>query len=185
MRKDGSLVKSNNRTQLFFVLSLLVFFVSGCDEGIAPRPELIDLGFEGTITFIGEWPEGVQRTHIVMFKEPLNSADDFTILNIRYIGSEIPANSTTYNYNTSDNFLEAGLEAGDYAYLAVAQSFSPDLSLVRSDWVVVGIYSKNPDQSPSTLTLPVNASSEDINITCDFTNPPPQPPGKNLAIPIY
>lgn len=174
------MVRSSSLTQFLLLFLLLGFVFAGCNEGIAPREEVIDPGFSGTITFIGDWPEGVQRTHIVMFKDPLNSADDFTILNIRYIGNEIPGNSSTYDYSTEDNFLEAGIVAGDYAYLAVAQSFSPELSLVRSDWVVVGTFSNNPDQTPSILTLPVNTSLENINITCDFNNPPPQPPGENL-----
>lgn len=166
---------------LKIILSLIfsaTFFFS-CDDGIAPRPITIDPGFRGTITFMGEWPDSVQRTHIVMFKNPLNQPGDFHISNIRYIGSEIPYGAQSFEYTSEDNYLEGKFEPGEYAYLAVAQSKTSILSLNRDDWYIIGVYTNNQEQNPITLTLRSGTIISDINIMCDFNNPPPQPPSVN------
>src|SRR4030043_1771002 len=145
-----------------------------CDEGIAPGVELPEPGFSGTVTFIGDWPQNVTRTHIVLFKEPLEDSTDFNILNLGFISEEIPFNSTEYNYNTSINAVIGGIEAREYAYLAVAQSRKPALSLLRKDWFVVGIYCNETDVTcTGRLLVPVGVFLENINIMVDFNNPPP------------
>ena len=163
----------------YFIPIVFLVFTFGCNEGIAPKPIETQPGFGGRITFSGEWPADVTRTHIVMFKDPLNDASDFNILNIRYISNEIPYNSQYFDYTSEDNYLDGGLQPGDYAYLAVAQSKSTSLSLNREDWYVVGVFSADTTQQPAILTLPSGTFVQNINITCDFNNPPPQPPGGN------
>ena len=161
------------------IITFSLLLLISCDGGISPRPVVENPGFSGTITFTGEWPENVQRTLVVMFKEPLATPEDFSIVNIRYIGSEIPYGSETFQFISNDNYLDGEFEPGDYAYLAVAQSTTPVLSLERSDWYVIGVYSNNSEQSPAVLTLSEGMMLTGINISCDFNNPPPQPPGGN------
>jgi len=44
--------------------------------------------------------------------------------------------------------------------------------------VVVGVYCENGDQSkPKKLIINAGKITNDINISVDFNNPPPQPPG--------
>ena len=70
------------------------------------------------------------------------------------------------------------IEAGDFAYLAVAQTTETEIQLVRSAWVVAGVYNSEGDSSEfGKLTIPPGTFLKDINIICDFNNPPPQPPG--------
>jgi len=168
---------------LFFILILI--FISACDKGLSPDLADPKTGFGGTITFSGAWNPEVNQTHIVLFKDPLLSEDDFNVFNLKYVSDTIPNASQIYNYSTNDNSLISNIEAGEYAYLAVAQSKLDYLTLNREDWIVVGIYYNDSDTTqPGILTIPEAVFVEDINIHCDFNNPPPQPPGgvKNLNI---
>ncbi|OGU72920.1 MAG: hypothetical protein A2V93_00345 [Ignavibacteria bacterium RBG_16_34_14] len=170
---------------LKFLISflLLAIIINGCNGGIEPQAENTEAGFSGKITFIGLWPDSVTRTHLVVFKNPLLSISDFSIQNIRYISNEIPFGTTEYLYSSKDSAVlpEAGFtEPGDYAYVAVAQSAKQDVSLDRKDWFVVGLYYNTGDSTkPGTLHIPENILVKNINIVCDFNNPPPQPPGGN------
>jgi len=163
----------------FSVLLCVTILLSGCDKGIAPKSG--EAGFSGIITFIGQWPDSVTRTHLVIFKDPLNSSADFSLQNLRYVSNEIPFGTTTYNFSSKDSSVIPGtglFEPGEYAYVAVAQQTTENVSLIRADWFVVGVYYKNNDTTkPGTLVIPENTFVENINIICDFNNPPPQPPG--------
>ncbi len=127
---------------------------------------------------MGDWPDSVQMTHIVMFKDPLLEAADFNALNLRYVSELIPYGSESYTFNTLDNILFGNVTPDTYAYLAVAQSNSATLSLNRADWTVAGLYFAEGDSTKAgTITIPENKLITNINIICDFNNPPPQPPG--------
>lgn len=166
-----------------FVLLIVPFIYIGCDKGIEPQPEKKGTGFGGKITFVGQWPDSVTRTHLVVFKDPLNSVGDFNIFNLRFVSDEIPFGVIEFNYSSLDpNVIpgEGEFQPGDYAYAAVAQQTTEDVSLNRADWFVVGVYYKNNDtSSPGILSIPADTFVENINIICDFNNPPPQPPGGN------
>ncbi len=161
---------------LKIIFVLLTIFL-GCDKGIAPQPA--GIGFSGTITFIGDWPEGITRTYLVVFKNQLNSAADFSPLNIKFISNEIPYGATVFNYSSADSAF-GSISPGRYEYVIVAQSKTPTLSLNRSDWTVAGVYYNSSDTTrPGALVIPDNGTADKIDITCDFKNPPPQPPGGN------
>jgi hypothetical protein len=158
----------------------LILLLAGCDKGIAPVTEAEETGFSGNVIFKGEWPDSVKRTHIIVFKNPINSAADFNILNLAYIGPEIPFGSSEINYNTVLDSSFVKIKAGTYKYIVVAQSATEEVSFERKDWYVAGIYYANDNTAASgTLTIPENTLVKGINITCDFNNPPPQPPGGN------
>ncbi len=162
-----------------FILSLLVFIA--CNKGIEPEPESIEVGFSGTITFIGEWDSTITSTNIVLFREPILSAANFSITNINYAGEVIPFGVKSYNFNTSENLPVLNtIEPGEYAYLAVAQTTQPSIVLTRSAWVVAGIYVPGNDSTQAgKISIPPGSFLAGINIICDFNNPPPQPPGGN------
>jgi hypothetical protein len=158
----------------------LLFFAAGCDKGIAPLNELEESGFSGTIKFKGEWPDSVKRTHVIVFKDPLNAAADFNILNLGYIGKEIPFGSAEAEFNTSLDSSYFKIQPGTYRYVVVAQSATEEVSLERKDWFVAGIYYANNDSTePGTLVISENTMIKGVNIVCDFNNKPPQPPGGN------
>lgn len=164
-----------------FSVSLCVIILEGCDGGIEPQSG--ESGFGGKITFTGQWPDTVTRTHLVVFKEPLLSISDFSLQNIRFVSSEISFGSASFEYSSRDSSVLPGtglFEDGDYSYVAVAQSSKEDVSLNRADWFVVGLYYNSGDTTrPGKLVIPENTFVENININCDFNNPPPQPPGGN------
>jgi len=179
--------------QLYVIKLFLVLFSCGiilsllggsCDHGIEPKPVVAEPpGFSGTITFIGAWPDSITRTHIVVFKTPLLSASDFNIFNLKFVSNEIPFGTQTYEYSSRDSSFVPGtgmFEPGTYAYIAVAQQAVKNLSLVRSDWFVAGVYYAGGDTTqPGSLVIPDSTFITNINIICDYNNPPPQPPGGN------
>lgn len=158
---------------------LLGLFLLSCDKGLSPDLAQIKAGFGGTITFTGEWDKEVNHTHIVLFKDPLLSKEDFNVFNLKYVSDSIPSGTNFYDYSTLGNSLIENIEPGDYAYLAVAQSKTELLSLNREDWTIVGVYYNNDSAQPATLTIPEGVFVNSVNIVCDFNNPPPQPPGNN------
>lgn len=166
--------------------SILLILLISCnsEHGIAPKPYVPETnGFSGRITFLGTWPDNIQRTHVVMFKDPLLTPLDFNIFNLKFISWEIPFGVGYYNYSSSDSsyFPPDGIiEAGEYSYIGVAQQSTVELSLSRKDWFVAGVYYADGDTSqPGKLIIPESTMVRNINIMCDFDNPPPQPPGGN------
>lgn len=157
----------------------LLFF--SCNGGLDPTPPLIEpTGFSGKVIFKGNWPEGIKRTHLVAFKNPLLAATDFFPPNLSIIMDSIAYGSREYVYNSNyNNFFSGGnIEPGNYSYVVVAQSKTPSLSLLRSDWTVAGVYYAGIDTTtPGVLKIVKDKMTHEINIICDFNNPPPQPPG--------
>jgi hypothetical protein len=172
------------RLNAALIFASLLVLLSRCDKGIEPVPDNSSLpgitGFGGKVTFTGNWPEGIKRTQIVVFKEPIYTSADFLPPNLSFIIDTIPTGSRQFVYNSVDNSYTSLLQLtpGDYKYVVVAQSSTPVLSLDRKDWTVVGIYYTNNDTSaPGVLTIRQGRMMTGIDITVDFNNPPPQPPG--------
>ncbi|MFA3784220.1 hypothetical protein ABRY23_14260 [Melioribacteraceae bacterium 4301-Me] len=167
---------------LIFLFSSVVF-IARCDKGIEPNPlpeSNGTTGFAGTITFSGNWPDSVKLTLLVVFKNKLQSAQDFGSPNLSYAIGPIPYGATIYNYNSVDNSYSSlsTLDAGSYNYVVVAQSTKETISLDRKDWFVAGVYCVNGNQSqPATLIIEKGKMTQNVNINVDFNNPPPQPPG--------
>lgn len=163
------------------LLACLVIFAS-CDGGLAPKESGLEYqtGFGGIISFVGNWDPDVTYTNIVLFKDPILSEEDFNIHNLKYLSTPIPFGSAEYNYTTIDSILFGNVESGKYAYLAVVQSKSEDLSLQRKDWFVVGIYNSGEEGlADGEIYIEENKFKFETNIRCDFENLPPQPPGGN------
>ena len=171
-----------NRNIKYIASVLILISLIACDKGIEPKDENEQTGFGGTVTFIGEWPVEIKRMFIVVFKDPLLAATDFTINNLKFLSLEIPLGVQTYNFSSLDSSYipqnPGPFLPGSYAYVAVAYQTTENLSLARRDWFVGGIYYTNGNTSqPGTMVIIENVFLENVNILCDFDNPPPQPPG--------
>lgn len=165
---------------------LLVLLTAACnDHGIEPKPVLKSPpGFSGTIRFISEWPDSVKRSFLVVFKNPLRSDSDFTILNLKFLSKEIPLGVQLHEFSSLDSaYIPATpgpFSSGSYSYVAVVQQSTENLSLARRDWFVSGVYCANNDTTtPGVMIIPESTFVKNININVDFNNPPPQPPGGN------
>jgi len=161
---------------LGFLITLI--FIS-CDKGIEPLEVVGPSGFEGKVTFEGSWPEGIKRTHLVVFKEPIKTVDDFFLPNLSFVVDSIPYGTTEYSYNSIDKPFSSIFKfaAGNYKYVVVAQSKTPEITFNRADWTVVGVYCESGNQtSPKTMIVLPGKIANDININVNFQNPPPQPP---------
>ena len=88
-----------------WLFCLPIIILLSCDKGIAPETGKVDPGFSGTLTFVGEWPGNVTRTHLVLFKDPLLSEEDFNVENLIYISEEIPFGVEGYDYNTLEKII--------------------------------------------------------------------------------
>jgi len=166
-----------------FFLAAFVFLNLSCGGGLEPsEAETGITGFSGKITFIGDWPEGIKRTHLVVFKDTIIDENDFFPPNLSIIIDSVAYGTSVFTYNSEDNnFIEgSAVEAGTYSYVVVAQSKTETLSLFRSDWTVAGVYYAGSDSTnPGVLKIEKGKMTKNINIICDFNNPPPQPPGGN------
>ncbi len=170
------------KTFLLLIICCILYFISGCDKGIEPEPEKSPesetISFSGKVTFTGNWPAGIARTHIVVFKNEIKSVADFSFQNLAFVVDSIPYKSQEFIYNSiANNFFSFTLADGTYKYIVVAQSKTPTISLNRDDWFIVGVYYNNGDKSkPGTMTLQKGKNTAGIDINVDFNNPPPQPP---------
>ena len=164
--------------QIFIILILIAALVS-CDKGLSPDLAEEKAGFGGTVTFSGEWNPAITQTHVVVFKDPLLTVNDFNVFNLSFVSETIPNGTQSYIYSTNDeNALISTIEPGNISYIAVAQSLRDTITLNREDWIVVGLfYSDNDNAVPGILTLKEGVFIDGVNINCDFNNPPPQPPG--------
>ena len=180
----------SSRTQIK-ILSIIILCFSmmlvSCDaeNGIAPKDiDDTEFGFGGNIVFYGAWPDSIKRIILVIFKDPLIEPSDFVITNIGYLSIELPLGVQTYQYSSLDSALiplmQYEIPPSVYHYVAVTQQSTEQLSLDRKDWFVSGVYYANGGTTmPGILTIPEDTFVDDINIYCDFDNPPPQPPGGN------
>ena len=165
------------------ILILMLAAVACNDHGIEPRPKPSELsGFSGKVTFVNEWPDSIKRAFVVVFQNPLLTPEDFTIFNLKFLSREIPLGAAAYEYSSLDSaFIPSApgpFPPGTYAYIAVAQQSTENISFARKDWFVSGVYYANGDTTmPGTMVIPDSTFVENINIKVDFNNPPPQPPG--------
>ena len=109
---------------------------------------------------------------------------DFTIDNLKFLSREIPPGVQVHEFSSLDSaYIPATpgpFPPGSYAYVAVVQQSTDELSLARKDWFVSGIYYANGDTTtPGVMVIPDSTFVKNININVDFNNPPPQPPGGN------
>jgi len=175
----------NDTSYINYIIAalLLILFFYSCDHGIEPRaPE--SSGFSGTISFITPWPDSVKRSFLVVFENPLLEPTDFTIENLKFLSREIPLGAQSHEFSSLDSAYippdPGPFSSGSYAYVAVVQQSTENLSLARKDWFVSGVYYTNGDTTkPGTMVIPESTFVKNINIKVDFNNPPPQPPGGN------
>ncbi len=161
--------------QTITIVLLLIFSLS-CEHGIAPRIEPPRTGFSGMITFLNEWPKDVYSTRLVVFRDTIKTASDFSIFNIGFISDTIPQLLSAYYYESDKNPV-IPINPGIYKYVCVAQCLVPGISLRREDWRVAGIYySSNDITKYGQIEITEGAFLKDIDITVDFNNPPIQPP---------
>lgn len=161
---------------LFFPLGLLF---NSCDKGLQPLEVVGPSAFSGKVTFVGKWPEGIKRTHLVVFKEEIKTVNDFFLPNLSFVVDSIPYGTKEFNYNSLEMPFSTifTFAPGNYKYVVVAQSKTPEITFIRSDWTVVGVYSELGNQAkPKIMSVSPGKTLTDVNITVDFNTPPPQPP---------
>jgi len=166
---------------LLLLLSAILYI--GCNGGIDPNPVSPPLpkgtGLAGKVSFKGTWDPNVKRTHLVAFKNPIQSQADFFPPNLAFISDTIPWGSNAYTYNSVENSYVSELivSPGEYKYVAVAQQYTEELSLFREDWIVVGVYyTANDTTKPGSIVIQNGIMTSGVDVVVDFSELPPQPP---------
>ncbi len=172
------------RSILIALLTILVFY-SGCDEGLTLDPS----GFRGTITF-SNWPppDSVWELRLVAFKrQPTDSSGLFAewlkgnVLVHPPIGTPAFKKFRTDSTNLFVDSIRYSVtlhgiavdEPETYVYVALAWRYTQN---VFTDWRPAGLYLAQPNTFvPRELVIRKHEYVQDVNIHCDFRNPPPKP----------
>jgi hypothetical protein len=160
------------------VVSTYAFLLCGCDKGLAPLNE--PSGFSGVIRF-QNWPpqDSVLDLRVVAFKQyPTDSSGILVellagraVVYPAVTGPGFPrfVDSVQYEFTTDGS----PLQITKYDYVVVAWRYGPNFF---SDWRPAGVYTTQPNtfiHAPVRVLL--HKILQDINIQCDFRNPPPRP----------
>jgi hypothetical protein len=160
----GNSVKNANNIGLALCL---VLTLSACDHGLEPPPPAKP-GFGGRITYKGKWPpaDSIQLLAVVAFKQfpPTNIIADILSGNAVY--------DTALARNVQSQDYQFFTEPVTFRYVVVAQQYGPD---IFSNWRVIGVYSDDPLQAtPKAVVVSPGTFVSGIDITVDFSHPPPQ-----------
>jgi len=181
------MISNRSKIKILSIIIICFFMIlvsCDADHGIAPKPIVeTEFGFGGNIVFYGAWPDSIKIMVLIVFKDPLLDPLDFSVPNVGFLRNPLPLDIQSIQYSSLDSaiipLIEFEIPPSVYHYVAVAQS-TKEFSLSRKDWFVTGVYYANGDTTtPGILTIPEDTFVDDINIYCDFDNPPPQPPGGN------
>lgn len=177
--------------------AVLLICYSGCDKGLAPPPPIPPLdpnaptGFGGIIRF-RNWPPPdsvdlvIQELRIAAFKSP---PVDTTGLLVEFLLGNVviypPVGTTAYSKRDSAGnlrdtihysiFFTPGVDSlpASYSYIAMAWRYS---SNIFADWRPAGLYTTQPGTfNPGSITVRKNVFIPNVDINCDFRNPPPRP----------
>jgi hypothetical protein len=155
-------------TSVLFLLLLI-----GCDQGVAPAPELGTpaalYGISGMIDF-QHWPprDSIIDLRLVAFKTypPQDILTEVLQGRARYTGTLTPYGADSIAYT----LYLTPLPPGPLAYIVVAEQFG---SNIQADWRVVGVYGDST--GPFSVTVPADSVLENVNLHVDFEHLPPQP----------
>lgn len=178
------------------VLSLLLFFISGCDQGLAPLniPPIdpnAPTGFGGVIYF-RNWPPldsvdiVVQELRLAAFKQ---TPTDTTGLFFEFLRGNViiypPVGTTAYSKRDSAGNLRDSIHYAIYlrpgqdslptsfSYIAMAWRDGPN---VFADWRPAGLFTRQPGTfNPGRVDVRQGVFVTNVDIHCDFRNPPPRP----------
>jgi len=161
--------------RLHACISVLLCFLIGCDEGLAPpvtqQPPTAG-SFSGVVTFTN-WQavDSLYDLRVVAFRMfPVSDVIDEVLEGRAVVYPPLGAGALTMRGEDS-LFYSITLQPGIYPYVAVAHQFGPDLF---ADWRPVGQYDLDTNLTvPSTVEVVAGTNTANINIHVDFENPPP------------
>jgi hypothetical protein len=162
----------------FLPLTFICILLIGCDRGLEPPPPA-ELGFAGTVYFVGTWPPDSTIISLWIFASQIYPIDS-----TRVISGLLSSPRTIFLYPSMSQSLPTHIDSIDYSfplpaavykYIGVIQQVSAITNGIRA-FRVVGFYKDSTDiLQPGIVRVNEEKQVEGINITVDFDNPPPQP----------
>jgi len=156
-------------------LILIAVFAGGCDEGLKPAAPVIPTGYMSGLIRFQHWPppDSLVDLRIVAFRvfPPMNIP---TEVQLGRVAIYPPLGDTTHlPFHVDSTRYGFALQAGEYPYVIVAQRYGQN---ILADWRVVGQFDLDSILTvPSLVTILENDTTFNINISVDFSNPPPPP----------
>jgi hypothetical protein len=150
----------------------LLLLLAACDEGLAPDPDDgVTPGMSGELKALTSWPpaDSVRDLRIVAFRKypPVD------ILTEVLGGTAIFSEQLEYGLTSQSWRISREDMSGEYEYIVAAQQYGDNMFL---DWRVVGVFSRSGDvNQPSGIDLRTRRFHDDVDISIDFDNLPPQP----------
>ncbi|MBX3043567.1 MAG: hypothetical protein KIT33_03360 [Candidatus Kapabacteria bacterium] len=162
----------NKILSLIFSVTIL-FIVSSCDGGLAPRKESDKSVLNGKIKFVkgnDNWPpeDSVFAIRAAAFKEMPDSNIILAILggNAYFTGESLPM------YQDSINFTFDITEAPvNLVYIVAVWQYTPDILSQR----VIGVYTETGDKTKASQLMIEKGNTYNIEIEVDFDDLPPMP----------
>ncbi len=159
---------------------LLVLWLVGCDNGLAPTPP-VNPGFSGVVRFVpGTWPsaDSLSQMQLWVFASMTVPHDSASIVNGILVSPFTiflyPSLSVSLPLGTDSVAFTFHVPVASYQYVGVLQHYGSDFAI--TSFKVVGVYQDEAHPGiPRPLTVTDVALAGDVSIRVDFHNPPPQP----------
>lgn len=159
------------------IVAVLGLLLCSCDKGLSPSTSApaVPVGFMSGMIRYQHWPprDSLLDLRLVAFRvfPPTNIVNE--VLLGRAVVYPPLGDSALVPFYVDSLRYKLFLPVGEYQYVAIAQQFGP---AITTDWRAVGQYDLDSNLFiPSPVTIVENDTTHDINISVDFTNPPPPP----------
>jgi len=129
--------------------------------------------------------EGLQKRWSTILNTPTDTSGLILEFFLGHVLVYPPIGTTAFTrYDSTGNFVSSikysvilrnvtEESPASFAYVALAWRYGLNFGV---DWRPAGVYTTHPNTFiPSPLVVPLHRFPKDINIECDFRNPPPRP----------
>lgn len=144
--------------------AVLTSLLLSCDHGLTPPDEPPVGVIRGMIEYVGTWPppDSLHDLRFVAMRFIPQDTSDFLQLN------RVVFTPRSLRFNVErDTFTISNVAAGTYVYSGVAQQYTSNIF----SWRPVGLY-----QNDDGIFQVRSGDTTDIEISVDFSHPPPFPP---------
>ncbi len=158
---------------LIFILAFLSAMACYKGHGLDPYDAEADISaIEGTVTFVGQWPDSTKEVRVAVMKEyPRGIQDEDSLLAFvisAYALGDLVFSDTIPKFIDSWNYH---IEVKPDIYEWVLVAWFPDIPLYLTGVKELGAYYADSEASaPSPVQVIPGAATKSIDISADFKN---------------